>query len=160
MIVLTGNENDEPLRARVPEHALRRARQLQAENVGVLVMEEGDDVRRDFRMVGRYGLLTYLDDHYQAPFEYVRYVVEGGRRVFEALLAPSGRYVLVVPEEDWVDDRLLIVLDVEGEEIQAAGTDETKCPPEMTPNSPSGPEEDRTSRVPTNNSLLGDGLRE
>ncbi len=157
MIVLTGNENDEHLRARVPEHALRRARQLQAENVGVVVMEEGDDVRRDFRMVGRYGLLTYLDDHYQAPFEYVRYVVEGGRRVFEALLAPSGRYLLVVPEEDWVDDRLLVVLDVEGEEIQAAGDDETKRPPKTILNPTPGPDEDRTPPVSLNNSLSGDG---
>ena len=75
MIVLVGDERDESLSARVPELALRRAKQLQAESVAVVVMEEGDDVRRDFRMAGRHGLLTYLDDHYQAPFEYVRYVV-------------------------------------------------------------------------------------
>ncbi|GFO57252.1 hypothetical protein GMSM_42590 [Geomonas sp. Red276] len=88
---------------------------------------------------------------YQAPFEYVRYVVEAGRRVFEALLAPSGRYLLVVPEEDWVDDRLLIVLDVEGEEFLPQGPDDPKRPPQTTRNPPSGPEEDRTLPVPTNN---------
>lgn len=121
MIVLAGDEKDESLRGRVPELALRRAGELRGQGVAVLVLERGDDVRRDFPMAGRYGLLTYLDDHYQTPFEYVRYAVEGDRRVFEALLAPSERYLLVVPEENWVDDRLLIVLDVEGEAFLAEG---------------------------------------
>lgn len=157
MISLTGREEEEALRGRVPEVALRCAKELRENGVTVLVLERGDDVRRDFRMVGRYGLLTHLDDHYQAPFEYVRYVVEGRRRVFVALLAPSGSYLLVVPEEDWVDDRLLVVLDVEGEELLASGPEEAKRPLEMTPNSPSVPEGDRTTRDATNNLLSGDG---
>ena len=121
MISLTGKEEEEALKGRVPEIALLRSKELRENEVTVLVLERGDDVRRDFRMVGRYGLLTYLDDHYQAPFEYVRYVVEDRRRIFVALLAPTGRYLLVVPEEEWVDDRLLVVLDVEGEELLASG---------------------------------------
>jgi len=121
MVVLTGKEVDEAQRGLVPELALRRAKELRGEGVTVFVLERGDDVRRDFGMVGRYGLLTYLEDHYQAPFEYVRYVFEGGLRVFEALLAPSGKFLLVVPEEEWVDYRLLIFFDVEGEEVPPAG---------------------------------------
>jgi len=116
MVVLTGKEEERTLRGRVPEVALRRAVEMRGEGIFVVAVEEGDDVGRDFPQAGRYGLLTYLDDHYQAPFLYVRFVHEGGRRVFEALLAPSGKFLLVVPEEDWVDDRLLVVLDVEGEE--------------------------------------------
>lgn len=157
MISLCGSEEEEALRGLVPEIALRHAKELRENGVTVLVLERGDDVRRDFRMVGRYGLLTYLDDHYQAPFEYVRYVVEGGRRVFVALLAPSRRYLLVVPEEDWVDDRLLVVLDVEAEELLASGPDAAKRPPKMTPNPCSGPDGDRTTSAATNNLLLGDG---
>jgi hypothetical protein len=116
MVILTGKEGEEALRGRVPEIALRRAVEMRGEGIFVVTVEHGDDLRRDFPMGGRYGLLTYLDDHYQAPFAYVRFVHEAGRRVFEALLAPSGKFLLVVPDEDWVDDRLLTVLDVEGEE--------------------------------------------
>jgi hypothetical protein len=117
MIALTGKEEEGTYEGRVPQLALRRARKLCVEGVTVLVLERGDDVRRDFRVAGRYGLLTYLDDHYQAPFEYVRFIHEGGRRVFEALLAPEGTHLLVAPDEDWVDDRLRVVLDVEGEVV-------------------------------------------
>ena len=116
MVTLRGEEGEEALKGRVPDIALRRAVELRGEGVSVVIVEVWDHVDRDFRMAGRYGLLTYLDDHYQQPFEYVRFVYEGGRRVFEALLAPEGNYLLVVPDEKWVDDRLLVVLDVEGEE--------------------------------------------
>lgn len=160
MISLSGGGEEEALKGRVPEVALRQAKELRGSGVTVLVLEREDDVRRDFQMVGRYGLLTYLDDHYQAPFEYVRHVVEGERRVFLALLAPSGRYLLVVPEEDWVDDRLLVVLDVEGEELLDSGQEEAKWPPKMTPNRCSGPDGDRTAPGATNNVLLGDGRRQ
>jgi len=121
MVILTGKDMDESLRGRVPEIALRRAVEMRGKGVSVVAVERGDDVRRDFPMGGRFGLLTYLDDHYQAPFAYVRFVREGGRRVFEALLAPLGKFLLVVPDEDWVDDRLLTVLDVEGEEASPEG---------------------------------------
>ena len=115
MVILTGEEGEEALRGRVPELALRRAGQMRGEGVSVVTVERGDDVRRDFPMGGRFGLLTHLDDEYEAPFVYVRFVHEGGRRVFEALLAPLGKFLLVVPDEAWVDARLLVVLDVEGE---------------------------------------------
>lgn len=117
MVVLTGDDRDKAFMGRVPELALQRARELRGQGVSVLVLEEGDDVCRDFRVVGRYGLLTYIDDHYQAPFEYVRYVLENGRKVYEALLAPSCKYLLVAPDEKWLDDQLQVVLDVEGEEV-------------------------------------------
>lgn len=117
MVVLTGEDGDEILRGRVPDLALKRARELRGGGVSVLVLEEGDDVCRNFRMVGRFGLLTYIDDHYQSPFEYVHYVLEKGRKVYEALLAPACKYLLVAPDEKWLDDRLQVVLDVEGEEV-------------------------------------------
>lgn len=130
MVTLTGEADEKSLGDRVPALAIRRARELRESKVVVLVLEEGDDVRRDFRVAGRYGLLTYLDDHYQAPFEYVRFEVEGGRKVYEALLAPSGRYLLVVPDGDWVHPGLRVVLEVEGE--QSSDGD-----PENEPNGPS-----------------------
>lgn len=115
MVVLTGKDGEEDLHGRVPELALRRARELRDQGLSVVVLEEADDVVNDFGMVGRYGLVTYLDDHYQAPFEYVRYVVEDGVKVYEALLLP-GRHLLVTPDADWVDHRLRVVLDVESDD--------------------------------------------
>ena len=113
VVRLTGKKGEEALRSRVPDLALRRARELKGKRVTVLVLEEGDDAVNDFGMVGRFGLVTYLDDHYQAPFAYVRCDVEEGRKVYEALLLPSGRFLLVVPDADCVDSRLRVVLDVE-----------------------------------------------
>ena len=116
MEILTGADGEDALRGRVPALAIRRAKELAGEGVTVVVLEETDDAVNDFGMVGRCGLVTYLDDHYQAPFGYVRYTLEEGRKVYEALLLPSGRYLLIVPDVDWVDYRLRVVLDVEGEE--------------------------------------------
>lgn len=128
MIILTGTDSDKAHKGKVPEIALRRAEEMAGTGVYVVALEVLDDIGRDLPMAGRYGLLTYLDDHYQAPFEYVRYVEENGRRVFEALLAPEGKFLLVVPEEDWVDDRLLVVLDVEAEASVDRGEAVKTCP--------------------------------
>ncbi len=116
MIALAGGPGDAVYWDCVPALALRRAKELRGTGITVVVLERRDDVIKDFLVVGRYGLRTYLDDHYQAPFEYVRYVREGGRKVFEALLLPLGKHLLIVPDEEWVDEQLLVVLDVEGEE--------------------------------------------
>jgi len=108
------------VRGKIPALALQRAREMAGAGC-VLVLEEGDDVERDVPQAGRYGLLTHLDDPWQEPFAFVRYVHEEGKRVFEALLATDSRLLVIVPEEQWVDDRLLLVLRVEGEEEPSGG---------------------------------------
>lgn len=156
MIVLTGTEGVENLRGRVSELAIRRAYEVGKGGVSVLVLEKGDDVHRDFLLTGRYGLLTYLDDHYQAPFEYVHYVMEDGRRVYEALLLPSRKYLLVAPDEVWVDERLRIVLEVEGEEVWPSGDgNDQNAPTGSCPVSREVPEGDRTGTEFTNRLLSG-----
>lgn len=114
MVVIARYEGT--LAGRVPELALRRAAEFSGKGL-VLVLEEGDDVERDVPQAGPYGLMTHLDDAWQEPFSYVRYVFEGERRVYEALLAyVNVPTLVVVPEAPWVDDRLLLVLQVDGEE--------------------------------------------
>ncbi|GFO57259.1 hypothetical protein GMSM_42660 [Geomonas sp. Red276] len=157
MVVLAGEEGEEALGGRVPRLALLRAAELRAEGVRVLVVEEGDDVRRDFRMVGRYGLLTYLEDHFQAPFGYVRASEEGGRRMFEASLLPSGRFLLVAPDEDWLDDRLRVTLDVESEGWTDGGP---FCPADGWPFSHPVPDGDRSPAATSNKPLSVDGSAE
>ena len=114
MIVIAND--GKTLAGRVPELALRRAADFSGRGI-VLVLEEGDDVEHDIPQAGRYGLMTHLDDAWQEPFSYVRYVTEGERRIYEARLA-YGKVptVVVVPDAVWVDARLLLVLRVEGEE--------------------------------------------
>lgn len=153
MIALTGAAEQEALAGLVPDLALRRAREVGRDGVTVLVLQRGDDVCRDFRMVGRYGLLTYLDDHYVAPFEWVRFEVEGGRKVYEALLSPSGRYILVAPDEDWVHDGLRVVLDVEAEVPQLGGPPAPEKHPEGCPVLPPVPDCDRRGPGGANSSL-------
>jgi hypothetical protein len=90
----------------------------------VLVLQEEDDPQRDFPQAGRYGLLTHLDDSWQQPFSWVRLVTVRGCRLFVARLAKSyrkGDYVLVVPDTDWVDSRLRLVLDLEAKEASVGG---------------------------------------
>jgi len=114
MIVIANYEGS--LAGKVPELALRRAADFSGKGI-ILVLEEGDDVERDFPQAGRYGLLTHIDDAWQEPFSYVRYVTEGERRIYEARLAYSEvPTVVIIPDLPGVDDRLLLVLRVEGEE--------------------------------------------
>jgi hypothetical protein len=116
VVVLTGTEEDARLVGKVPELALRLAKDL-ADGGCVLVLEEGDNVERDVPQAGRYGLLTYLDDCWQEPFERVLWVRETGARFFVARLAASRvPTVVVVADAEWLDERLRLVLDVEGEE--------------------------------------------
>lgn len=116
MVVLTGDEQSAPVAAMVPEPVLRLARSLAGDGC-VLVLEEGDDVERDVPQAGRHGLLTHLDDCWQEPFERVLWVRENGRRVFVARLAACRvPTVVVAADAVWLDERLRLVLDVEGEE--------------------------------------------
>ena len=90
----------------------------------LLVLEEGDDLVLDFPVGGRYGLLSHLDDPWQEPFAWVRVTTVRGCRMFVARIAKSyrkGDYALVVPDADWVDERLRLVLGVEAEEAVPGG---------------------------------------
>ena len=119
MIVLTSCKQAESLRGSIPELAIRRMHELGG---SVLVLQEGDDIEK-IPQAGRYGLLTHLDDEWQAPFDWVAIDHEDGKRVFVAQLNTRGKrqVVVIVPDEKWVDDRLAVVLDVEGEEASPEG---------------------------------------
>lgn len=159
MVVLTGGELAEGVRERIPALALQRARELSGGGC-VLVLEEGDDVERDLPQAGRYGLLTHLDDPLQEPFAFVRFVREGARRVFEAQLATDPGCLVVVPEEPWVDERLLLVLSVEGVEVPPGGSPSgANLPPKRSGFSSSGPEGDRKVPCATNKLLSDSGAR-
>lgn len=85
----------------------------------VLVLQEGDDPESDFPQAGKYGLLTHLDDCWQEPYVWVRLVTVRGCRLFVALLARSyspEKHIVIVPDSDWVDERLRLVLRVEAED--------------------------------------------
>jgi hypothetical protein len=93
----------------------------------VLVLQEGDDPALDFPQAGKYGLLTHLDDCWQEPFAWVRVVTVRECRLFVAQLVKSyekGKHVVVVPDAEWVDERLLLVLRMEAEEVV---TDSENC---------------------------------
>lgn len=99
---------------KVPEAAGGRA----------LVLQEGDDPERDFPQAGRYGLMSHLDDCWQEPFAWVRVITIRGSRMFVARLARNyrkGTHAVVVPDAPWVDSRLRLVLEMEGEEAGAEG---------------------------------------
>lgn len=118
MVVLTAGDESagNGSRAGVPAVALRVARELPAGGA-VVVLEQGDDVERGVPQAGRFGLLTHLDDCWQEPFAWVRSVRENGCRLFVARLAYGRRPVaVVVPDEEWLDSRLRLVLSVEAEE--------------------------------------------
>lgn len=90
----------------------------------VLVLQEGDDPERDFPQAGRHGLLTHLDDCWQEPFAWVRVVTVMGCRLFVAGLArnyKTGNHAVVVPDAGWVDERLRLVLALEGVEASPGG---------------------------------------
>lgn len=114
MIVLTACSNSA---ARIPAVAVQVARELPHGGT-VLVLEQGDDVERGVPQAGRFGLLTHLDDCWQEPFAWVRSVRENGGRLFVARLAYGQAPVaIVVPDAEWLDCRLRLVLDLEAEEV-------------------------------------------
>ena len=91
----------------------------EASGCRVLVLQEGDDPERDFPQAGRYGLLTHLDDCWQEPFAWVRIVTVMGCRLFVAQLAKcyeKEKYMVVVPDSEWVDERLRLTLKIEAED--------------------------------------------
>ena len=83
----------------------------------ILVLEEGDELR-GVPVVGESCASARIDDDWQPPFEYVFFVRENGRRIFEAAVSLAGdaMLILIVPEEPWVDARLMMILDAEGQE--------------------------------------------
>lgn len=91
----------------------------EASGCHVLVLQEGDDPERDFPQAGKFGLLTHLDDCWQEPFAWVRIVTVMGCRLFVAQLAKcyeKGKYMVVVPDSEWVDERLRLTLKIEADD--------------------------------------------
>lgn len=126
MIKLTSAVQARNLADRLPRLAVERMVQFEGtdghydpENHGyIVVLEEGDDIGRDFPLLGEIGVFSDLGEKWLSPFEYVFFVRENGRRIFEAALPLAGdaMLVLIVPEEPWVEDCLLSALNVEGQE--------------------------------------------
>ena len=126
MVKLNSADQARSLAGTLPAVAVERMMQFEGDDGGydhedhgyILVLEKGDDLRRDFPMLGECGLLGHLAQEGFPSFEYVVSVRENGRRIFEATipLAGDAMLVLIVPEEPWVDSRLLRVLDAEGRE--------------------------------------------
>lgn len=99
----------------IPQIAL--SRKLRKENV--LVLESSDDVVFGMPHFGRYGLITFIDDHDREQFSSVRFIVENGQRFFAAVTtdrAQRTRYTIVAPDAPWLDHRLRLIFEVEAEE--------------------------------------------
>lgn len=134
MIKLTSAAQARRLAGKLPAIAVERMVQFEGydgcydpeEHGYILVLEEGDQIESEVPMLGESELLAVLDDG-ESLFEYVFFVRENGRRVFEATvpLAGEAMLVLIVPEEPWVDERLLRAL------IQM-GQEDNLTPPSMT----------------------------
>lgn len=126
MVKLTSVAQARQLSGVVPALAVERMVQFEGddgcydpeEHGYIMVLEEGDLIERDFPILGEDGLDAILEGEWLSPFEHVSYVREKDRRIFEATIPLGGdaMLVLIVPEAPWVDRRLLLVLDAEGQE--------------------------------------------
>lgn len=79
----------------------------------LIIIEDGDDVEA-ISEAGERGLLTFLGDGLP-PFEYVSCSIEGGQKVYEAvmLLDNERTIAFIVPESVPIDGRLRQVLEDE-----------------------------------------------
>lgn len=82
----------------------------------VAILEEGDDIGRVPRELGRYGLLEILDNPWRC-YDTISTFTEGGTRYFEMVitLQPGITLTLLIPDKLWLDSRLRLVLEVETE---------------------------------------------
>lgn len=81
----------------------------------VALLEEGDDIGRVPRELGRYGLLDVLDNPWRS-YDSITIFHEGDRRYFEMVITlqqPDTLFYLLIPDAPWLDPRLRLVLDVE-----------------------------------------------
>lgn len=98
----------------IPQLALTRKKRKE----NVLILESTDDVVWDLPQFGRYGLITYIDDHDREQFSSVRFAIENGQRIFAAVTtdqAQRTRYTIIAPDAPWLDHRLRLIFSVEGE---------------------------------------------
>lgn len=110
-------------KSRLPQRALQLLSELERQEPShydfrrhsrVALLEEGDDIGRVPRELGRDGLLEILDNPWRS-YDSVRTFSEGARRFYELVvtLSPGVSFYLFIPDENWVDDRLRLVLEVE-----------------------------------------------
>lgn len=78
------------------------------------VLEEGDDIGRVPRELGRYGLLEIIDNPWRS-YDSITAFCEGEARFYEMVitLAPGSLFTLIIPDAPWLDSRLRLVLEVE-----------------------------------------------
>lgn len=82
----------------------------------VAILEEGDDIGRVPRELGRYGLLGILDNPWRC-YDSIGTFTEGETRWFEMTITLTAGVLLIVliPDSAWLDPRLRLVLEVETE---------------------------------------------
>lgn len=80
----------------------------------VAVLEEGDDIAKVPREVGRFGLLDVLDNPWRS-YDSISIFNEGDTRYFEMVITIQSDIILtiIIPDEPWLDARLRLVLEVE-----------------------------------------------
>lgn len=111
---------------RLPQRALQLLLELEKQGPSpydfrqhsrVALLEPADDIAKVPREVGRYGLLEILDSPWRS-YDSVCVFSEAEKRYYELVvtLSPGVRLFLFVPDEDWVDSRLRLVLQVETDE--------------------------------------------
>lgn len=94
---------------------------VQEQQSRVAVLEEGDDIGRVPRELGRYGLLDVLDNPWRS-YDAVTLFAEGEARYYEMVitLQPGVLFTLIIPDAPWLDPRLRLVLEVETDTGQEA----------------------------------------
>lgn len=82
----------------------------------IALLEEGDDINRVPRELGRYGLFEVLDNT-DRSYDAVTFFSEGETRYYEMVitLQPGVLFTLIIPDKSWLDSRLRLVLEVETE---------------------------------------------
>ena len=131
MIRLTSAAQARTLRDRIPALAVLRMQQFEGEDGQydpaihghIVVLEAEDQIDRDLPEVGRFGLLDVLDSEWPG-YEYVEVFVENGRRVFEMVIQIDAdkAVAVIIPDEDWVDPRLRLILEVEARDPLAGSS--------------------------------------
>lgn len=80
----------------------------------VALLEEGDDIGRVPRELGRYGLMEVLDNPWRS-YDSITIFTEGDSRYYEMVITLQSDTLLylLIPDASWLDSRLRLILDVE-----------------------------------------------
>lgn len=80
----------------------------------VAVLEQGDDIGKVPRELGRYGLLEVIDNSWRS-YDSITTFNEEETRYFEMVITiqPDILLTIIIPDAPWLDPRLRLVLEVE-----------------------------------------------